>query len=664
MRYILSLLLALSCWTVSATSTRSEDSLLYLLKRTPATTQKIQIYRNLADIYFESPKEKEYLIQLYQEAKKVNDINRMIETLDNIVVYEANDYKKDSITKYIDLIKKIAPPEKVESLLPYYHMRFFNTLFFLNKRDEALDEEFDFLSTKGQKDNDIYRKIASAYNTGNSLYLNKQIKESIPYLESAIQMAESLPEQERYRYLKFMAGRICFSYAQTEKNKEGIEIMEQNIKRIELYYKEHYQKQRPFYKIELHLLQPYSFMIANIPHMSKKKEAYYWNKVLLIRKKLNKPEDLYSYYLCVYNYHTINDNITKALATNDSLIGYAKMLAPQQLPRLYQLSSILLEKEKDYQHALKYLKLSHQVADSLNLQSVQQQLNELQVKYDLNKLSNEKNELEIKNKQHLLLFLTVILIISILVSTYLSRSLRKERRLKTELKRLHAKAQESEKMKQAFINSICHEIRTPLNAIVGFSDLIMNPEIDEEMRREFPAEIQRSTKLLTSLISSMLEVANLDVSEERLPSEPVNINQICIQELKILKGEQKIGVDYLMDVPESDIVFPTHERYLATVVAHLLENANKFTTEGAITLGCRMDDTKQKLLLSVTDTGCGIPDEKQEEVFDRFAKLDTFTIGNGLGLYLCRLIVKRLGGEIAIDSTYKTGTRVVVSLPL
>lgn len=664
MRYILSLLLALSCWTVSATSTRSEDSLLYLLKRTPATTQKIQIYRNLADIYFESPKEKEYLIQLYQEAKKVNDINRMIETLDNIVVYEANDYKKDSITKYVDLIKKIAPPEKVESLLPYYHMRFFNTLFFLNKRDEALDEEFDFLSTKGQKDNDIYRKIASAYNTGNSLYLNKQIKESIPYLESAIQMAESLPEQERYRYLKFMAGRICFSYAQTKKNKEGIEIMEQNIKRIELYYKEHYQKQRPFYKIELHLLQPYSFMIANIPHMSKKKEAYYWNKVLLIRKKLNKPEDLYSYYLCVYNYHTINDNITKALATNDSLIGYAKMLAPQQLPRLYQLSSILLEKEKDYQHALKYLKLSHQVADSLNLQSVQQQLNELQVKYDLNKLSNEKNELEIKNKQHLLLFLTVILIISILVSTYLSRSLRKERRLKTELKRLHAKAQESEKMKQAFINSICHEIRTPLNAIVGFSDLIMNPEIDEEMRREFPAEIQRSTKLLTSLISSMLEVANLDVSEERLPSEPVNINQICIQELKILKGEQKIGVDYLMDVPESDIVFPTHERYLATVVAHLLENANKFTTEGAITLGCRMDDTKQKLLLSVTDTGCGIPDEKQEEVFDRFAKLDTFTIGNGLGLYLCRLIVKRLGGEIAIDSTYKTGTRVVVSLPL
>lgn len=664
MRYILTILLALSCPAIFAMSTHSTDSLLCLLKKNPTSARKIQIYRDLADIYFESPKEKVYLVKLYEEAQKANDTHQMIESLNNIIVFEAKDYKKDSIGKYVNLLKRIAPPEQVNSLLPYYHMRFFNTLFFLNKRDEALNEELGFLSATPQDENDIYRKIASAYNTGNSLYLNKQVKESIPYLESAIQMAESLPEKERYMYLKFMAGRICFAYAQVKKNKEGIAIMEQNIKKIELHYKEHYQKERPFYKIELHLLQPYSFMIANIPHMSKEKETYYWNKVLHIKDKLVKPEDLYSYYLCVYNYYTINDNITKALATNDSLIKYAKTLAPQQLPRLYQLSSILLESRKDYQHALKFLKQSHQIADSLNLQSVQHQLNELQVKYDLNKLNNEKNELEIKNKQNLLLFLTAILIISILVCTYLSRSLRKERRLKAELKRFHAKAQESEKMKQAFINSICHEIRTPLNAIVGFSDLIMNPEIDEEMRLEFPAEIQKSTKLLTSLISSMLEVANLDVSEERLPSEPVNINHICMQEIDILRGSQKAGIEYLVDVPESDIIFPTHERYLATVVAHLLENANKFTTKGTITLGCRMDDEKQKLLISVTDTGCGIPDEKCEEVFDRFSKLDSFTPGNGLGLYLCRLIVKRLAGEITIDSEYKTGTRVIVSLPL
>lgn len=95
-------------------------------------------------------------------------------------------------------------------------------------------------------------------------------------------------------------------------------------------------------------------------------------------------------------------------------------------------------------------------------------------------------------------------------------------------------------MKQAFINSICHEIRTPLNAIVGFSDLIMNEDIDEETRREFPAEIQKSTQLLTGLVNSMLEVANLDVSEDKLPCEPVDIRNMCMQEMEKISPKPRI----------------------------------------------------------------------------------------------------------------------------
>lgn len=664
MRYLFSFILCLSCYSVYAWSLHPADSLLYLLKKNPNSAQKIQIYRNLADIYYESPEEKIYLVKLYHEAQKSNDLNRAIEALNDIVVYESNDYKKDSIAKYVALIKKIAPAERVKSLLPYYHMRFFNTLYFLNKEDEAIEVELDFLNSNSQENNDIYRKIASAYNTGASLYENEQIKESIPYFENAIKMAETLPESDRYMYLKYIVGKLCFAYAQTDRNKEAIKIMEQKIERLEQDYTKHYQKQRPFYKIELQLISAYSFMIINIHHMSKEKEKLYWNKVLQVKTKLNKPHDLYTYYLSVYNYYTIKDSLSKSLVVNDSLIKYAKDLAPQRLPRLYELSSILLERKKDYQNSLKYLKLSHKVKDSLNSQSMQQQLNELQVQYDLNKLSSEKNELEIKNKKSWVIFLTAILTLSLLICAYLFYSLRKEKHLKAQLKILHAKAQESEKMKQAFINSICHEIRTPLNAIVGFSDLILNPEIDEEMRCEFPAEIQKNTNQLTSLINSMLEVANLDVSEERLPSEPVEVKSICIQEIDILKDQQKDGIDYLLNIPESPIIISTHKNYLSTVLRHLLENANKFTTEGTITLGCCIDNEKRKVLISVTDTGCGIPDEKQEEVFERFVKLDTFIPGNGLGLYLCRLIVKRLGGEIEFDAEYNTGARVMIYLPL
>ena len=148
--------------------------------------------------------------------------------------------------------------------------------------------------------------------------------------------------------------------------------------------------------------------------------------------------------------------------------------------------------------------------DSLSTENTQRQLNELQVKYDVNTLNSEKASLEIKNKKMMIMSLSILLIIVIGVCSHLYFSLKRETRMKARLKVLNSKAQESEKMKQAFINSICHEIRTPLNAIVGFSDLVMNTDIDEDMRREFPAEIQKNTVLLTSLVNNMLEVANLE----------------------------------------------------------------------------------------------------------------------------------------------------------
>ncbi|MBD9093179.1 MAG: sensor histidine kinase, partial [Bacteroides oleiciplenus] len=329
---------------------------------------------------------------------------------------------------------------------------------------------------------------------------------------------------------------------------------------------------------------------------------------------------------------------------------------------LYNINSLLYEEIKDYPNALKYLKISHQIQDSLTTDAAHKQLNELQVKYDLNALNNEKTMLEVKNKQTLLISLSILLIIVISICTYLYFSLKKEKRMKMELKVLHGKAQESEKMKQAFINSICHEIRTPLNAIVGFSDLIMNEDIDAEMRREFPAEIQKSTVLLTGLVNSMLEVANLDVSEEKLPCEAADLKDICTQEMELLN--KKPGIEYILDIAPESMIIQTNVQYLTQVIGHLLNNANKFTEKGCITLSYEADKQQKHISISVTDTGCGIPKEKYEEVFNRFSKLDTFVPGNGLGLYLCRLIVKRLAGEIKIDPSYAEGTRMVVTLPI
>lgn len=115
---------------------------------------------------------------------------------------------------------------------------------------------------------------------------------------------------------------------------------------------------------------------------------------------------------------------------------------------------------------------------------------------------------------------------------------------------------------------------------------------------------------------------------------------------------------------EDDLYIKTNASYLTQVIDHLLNNANKFTEQGSITLGYKQNGAKDKITIYVADTGCGIPEEMHEEVFSRFFKLDTFVPGNGLGLYLCRLITKRLGGEIKIDPQYKEGARVTVTLPV
>lgn len=661
MRHALATILVIVTSVMFASNpTQATDSLLAILQTSPSSEQKVLIYRNLADLSLDKPEFKIYLLKMYREASKTGDKKSMLNALNDIIIEEINFEHKDSVSKYTEYLKQIATPKELKYLLPLYRMRLFDSLCYSENREETINEELHNLDSKSK---DICQHIASTHAMGSSFYFNRQYDKALPYIEKAMKMTETLPEEYRYAYEKFISWRLCLTYAHVDKNNEAIRIMERLVLLTEQNYKSDYQ-QRPFYKIELYLLQYYSFIISNSRYLTKEQEQFYWNKTQQIGKTLVSDFDKYNYFLCANNYYSNNHtkiDLPKAIAANDSLIKYAATLAPQNMPNLYKFNSELYEQIKDFKNALKYLKTSHLIKDSLNTEVAQKQLNELQVKYDLNTLNHEKTVLEMKNKQNMLIFLAVLLIVLITVCTGLYFSWRKEKRMKMEVKFLHSKAQESEKMKQEFINSICHEIRTPLNSIVGFSDLIMNEEIDKELRREFPAEIQKNTALLTSLVNSMLEVADLDVSEEKLPCQSTDIISIFVQSMEQL--DKKAEIEYKLENTEESLFIPTNAFYLKQVVDHLLSNANKFTKKGNITLSYKSDENNKVFSIYVTDTGCGIPVDMQEEVFKRFFKLDTFTQGNGLGLYLCQVIVKRLGGEIKIDPHYTAGTRMVVKLP-
>ena len=165
------------------------------------------------------------------------------------------------------------------------------------------------------------------------------------------------------------------------------------------------------------------------------------------------------------------------------------------------------------------------------------------------------------------------------------------------------------------------------------------------------------------MVNDMLVVANLDSSSEILPREVVNISDICREVFGTVKYKNQKPVEYVLNLPEEEVVFSTHAKNLSLVLENLLRNAAKFTQEGYITLEL-IKENSGGIRIQVTDTGCGIPLDKQEMIFERFTKLDSFVQGNGLGLFLCRLIISRLMGTIRVDASYTGGARFIISLPV
>ena len=221
---------------------------------------------------------------------------------------------------------------------------------------------------------------------------------------------------------------------------------------------------------------------------------------------------------------------------------------------------------------------------------------------------------------------------------------------------------ERAELKQSFLDNMSHEIRTPLNAINGFSELLLT-EQKPAARQAFQAEIWKSTTALTALLENMLELSQLVSSESPLPVAQTDIRLLCAERLELQKqlGDNP-AVEYVNEAgTESEI--PTNAFYLTRVVDNLLHNAAKFTAAGRITLRCRNDEPRRTLQISVSDTGIGIPPEKQEWVFERFTKVDPFKPGSGIGLYLCRLIVTRLGGDIRVCPEYSGGCCIRIELP-
>jgi PAS domain S-box-containing protein len=241
------------------------------------------------------------------------------------------------------------------------------------------------------------------------------------------------------------------------------------------------------------------------------------------------------------------------------------------------------------------------------------------------------------------------------------------KRAEEELRKAKEKAEESDRLKSAFMANMSHEIRTPMNGILGFADLLKNPMLSGESQKMYIEAISSSGKRMLSIINDLIDISKIEAGQIELRREPTDLRKLLEEQIMFFRPEaekKKISLSLKAELP-ADFIFETDRTKLAQVLTNLLKNSLKFTPEkGYIELGCRLNEGSE-LFFYVRDTGIGIRKELQEKIFERFRQGDKAEHheGIGLGLAISRAFVEQLGGKIMVESEYGKGSVFSFSVP-
>lgn len=233
---------------------------------------------------------------------------------------------------------------------------------------------------------------------------------------------------------------------------------------------------------------------------------------------------------------------------------------------------------------------------------------------------------------------------------------------------LAKKIAEKAELKQSFLNNISHEIRTPLNAIVGFTNLLLSEDADDiapEEKADMLKLINHNNDLLLKLINDVVEISSLDSGSIVFNVETCDMTEITKEIYKTYQSQIRPPLLFRLESDEAATLPVNIDRTrFIQVVFNFLDNANKFTQEGEITLGCKLDKAHREACIYVKDTGKGIDEKELIMIFDRFYKTDEFGQGSGLGLSISKVIIERMGGRIKVASEVNKGSCFAVILPL
>ncbi len=404
--------------------------------------------------------------------------------------------------------------------------------------------------------------------------------------------------------------------------------------------------------------------------------SYYIQKNDLQNARLNllKAEQIYNksnqpYYNAPYFYikglyNETTGNYELALEYYDKIINniQRKLRSVSYLQVAYAKANLLIKMGNKEKAARIYEEISV-ITDSIVSPSYSHRINNLRVSY-------QENRMKVENKAEFNKIImggisigVVILVIIIYLALHIMKQNKKIADSKVRLEQSKLDAENAMQTKSLFLSNMSHEIRTPLTALSGFSNLLTEPGLDEETRRQCGDIIQQNSDLLLKLINDVLDLSNLETKNMEFSFNTFDAIAICNNVIDTVNKVKQTQAEVRFITTLESLRLYTDDSRLQQLLINLLINATKFTPQGTITLELELQ-SDAFALFSVTDTGCGIPLEKQSNIFNRFEKLNEGDQGTGLGLSICQLIIERIGGKIWIDSTYTDGCRFYFTHPV
>ncbi len=679
------------CTNIKAQTAHSIDSLNIELAKATTPADSVTILHNIYDCIVEGDR-KPALYQIFETAEHAKDYTSMLEVL--FVMTSLYQYKPELEDVLIEMAQRVPESELQKAHILYIKLRYQATKIRGMSEEERQQKLLQALKEYRQHNRlDKYDRIACLFLICTNLHNNTDSELLLYYLQQLQNLVEEFPPEELAVRTLFYYMAIDI-YIENEMYDKALAANKCLLDIVHKFDKLHESQGRIFRNYDGSLYHTYNCMLICGDELSDEEIDMYYDYTRAIAAKNQRINNQTNNLNCTRMYYLMaKKQYAEALPLLKELI---KLDANQiYLHRFANLMVKAARETGDQNALLQGSKIINSIYRDRLMAESDVSLSELQTIYDVENLKgqnrdlsfeNQRMDIESRHQSIVVVTVAVAILICILiwmislyihsrwlakrVSKYNKRLIDERNTLKeayAKLVDMRDKAKAANRIKSDFVENMNSEIRVPLGAIAEYSRLI-SEYAEKDQRpyiREYAEAMSINTDLLLRLINDVLDLPQIENGELSINPSPSSVKNICDTALNSIKKHVAPDVKIVFaNAGQPDTTIVADAERVEQVLNQLLSNAAKFTESGSITLGYELNQQQNMISFTVSDTGIGVPRAMQEKIFERFVKIDLSSQGNGLGLYIGRLLANILGGSLTIDSNYRSGARFVFTIPI